>query len=73
MKEISVALWEITFEEAFKLLPDTQVLVYYPLYQTYMILRARVLSRSLFIKEVVFFTFEKPIFSIVVADESEDG
>ena len=72
MKEISVSLWEITLEEALKLLPDTQVLVYYPLYETYMIHRARVLSRSLFIEEVVFFTFEEPRYSIVEADESEE-
>lgn len=72
MKEISVSLWEITLEEALKLLPDTQVLVYYPLYETYMIHRARVLPRSLFIKEVVFFTFEEPRYSIVEADESEE-
>ena len=64
MKEISVSLWEIEFEEVFKLLPDTQVLVYSPLYETYKIYRARVLPRSLSIENLVFFTFEKPRFFI---------
>lgn len=58
MKEISVSLWEIDIEEIEKLPAGTQILEFYPLFNTYAI---RQVGISKFFNKFKYFLFNEPV------------
>lgn len=66
MKEVSVSLWEVSFNEVLRLLDSTQVLMYLPRQREYECVCAEAirLTYTMFSIEhflrYVYFTFEKP-------------